>query len=234
MAKVSGGWLDTFASLPSEKVAADAVIGGVGGMGLNYAANTSSGDSGGYLGSAAIGAGVGGLARGGLTRMNANKTARMASESAAASAARAERDAVRSANGKDLATGVVDKSVSMFGKAMDRLSNMGAMRSSREASDSAASSVKGMFDALPNMRSAAAMQNAQYSPTQGTQDLARFRASVPDSTPGNSFGASSTSPFSQGNATNDGSVIPGINSVVPGRSPIQNQFKPGARNDSSY
>ena len=121
MAKVSAGWMDTFASLPADKVAADAVIGGVGGMGLNYAANSSTGDSGGYLGSAVGGAALGGAARGTLKKLGANRSERMAIEAAEAAAARAERDAIRSANRTDLKTGVIDKSVSVFGKIADNI-----------------------------------------------------------------------------------------------------------------
>ena len=147
MAKVSAGWMDTFASLPADKVAADAVIGGVGGMGVNYAANSASGDSGGYLGSAVGGAAVGAVARGGLKKLGANRSERMANEAAEAAAARAERDAIRSANGKDMATGVIDKSVSMFGKIRDAVT--GPLRRDLDATRSSATTTKDFFDGLP-------------------------------------------------------------------------------------
>ena len=147
MAKVSAGWMDTFASLPADKVAADAVIGGVGGMGLNYAANSSSGDSGGYLGSAVGGAALGGAARGTLRKLGANRSERMANEAAEAAAARAERDAIRSANRTDLATSVKDKSVSMFGKVMDAVT--APLKRDLDATRSSASTTKDFFDGLP-------------------------------------------------------------------------------------
>lgn len=147
MAKVSAGWMDTFASLPADKVAADAVIGGVGGMGLNYAANSSSGDSGGYLGAAVGGAAIGGIARGGLKKLGANRSERMANEAAEAAAARAERDAIRSANRTDLKTGVIDKSVSMFGKVRDAITE--PLRRDLDATRSASSTTKDFFDGLP-------------------------------------------------------------------------------------
>ena len=147
MAKVSAGWMDTFASLPADKVAADAVIGGVGGMGLNYAANSSSGDSGGYLGSAVGGAALGGAARGTLRKLGANRSERMANEAAEAAAARAERDAIRSANNRDLATSVKDKSVSMFGKVKDAIT--APLRRDLDTTRSSASTTKDFFDGLP-------------------------------------------------------------------------------------
>ena len=147
MAKVSAGWMDTFASLPADKVAADAVIGGVGGMGLNYAANSSTGDSGGYLGSAVGGAALGGAARGTLKKLGANRSERMANEAAEAAAARAERDAIRSANRTDLATSVKDKSVSMFGKVMDAVT--APLKRDLDATRSSASTTKDFFDGLP-------------------------------------------------------------------------------------
>lgn len=147
MAKVSAGWMDTFASLPADKVAADAVIGGVGGMGLNYAANASSGDSGGYLGSAVGGAALGGAARGTLKKLGANRSERMANEAAEAAAARAERDAIRSANRTDLATSVKDKSVSMFGKVRDAITE--PLRRDLDTTRSSASTTKDFFDGLP-------------------------------------------------------------------------------------
>ena len=57
---------------------------------------------------------LGGAARGTLKKLGANRSERMANEAAEAAAARAERDAIRSANRTDLATSVKDKSVSMF------------------------------------------------------------------------------------------------------------------------
>ena len=228
MAKVSAGWMDTFASLPADKVAADAVIGGVGGMGLNYAANSSTGDSGGYLGSAVGGAALGGVARGTLRKLGANRSERMANEAAEAAAARAERDAIRSANRTDLKTGVIDKSVSMFGKVMDKITSMGAMRGTREATDAQASTVRNMFDHLPgasknNIRSPERMQSATY------------KTQMPDSSPGNSFGATTSSPFTGGSPMNDGTMFPNIQSATSQKyNPLSTQFKPGPKNDGNY
>ena len=147
MAKVSAGWMDTFASLPADKVAADAVIGGVGGMGLNYAANASSGDSGGYLGSAVGGAALGGAARGTLKKLGANRSERMANEAAEAAAARAERDAIRSANRTDLATSVKDKSVSIFGKVRDAVTR--PLRNVEDQVSRSAANTNDFFAGLP-------------------------------------------------------------------------------------
>ena len=257
MAKVSAGWMDTFASLPADKVAADAVIGGVGGMGLNYAANSSTGDSGGYLGSAVGGAALGGVARGTLRKLGANRSERMATEAAEAAAARAERDAIRSANRTDLKTGVIDKSVSMFGKVMDKITSMGAMRGTREATDAQASTVRNMFDHLPgasknNIRSPERMQSATYktqmpdsspgnsfgattsSPFTGGY-AANSRTFNPGVSPGNTFGNKTTSPFAGGSSVNDGTMFPNIQSATSQKyNPLRTQFKPGPKNDGNY
>lgn len=105
MAKVSMGWADTFKSLPMDKVGAEAAIGGVTGMGLNYASNSSSGESGGYLGSAVLGAGIGGAARGVLTKAAASKTDRLATEAAENVAAKAARNVDATPNNTDVKVG---------------------------------------------------------------------------------------------------------------------------------
>lgn len=121
MSKVSMGWGDAFKSIPGEQIAAEAAIGGVGGMGVNYVANSNSGESGGYLGAAAIGAGVGGVARGGLRKLGANRADRLATEAAEAAAEKAERDAIRSANRTNLRTSIVDKSVNIYGSMKNKI-----------------------------------------------------------------------------------------------------------------
>ena len=105
MAKVSMGWADTFKSLPMDKVGAEAAIGGVTGMGLNYTVNSSSGESGGYLGSAVLGAGIGGAARGVLTKVAASKTDRLATEAAESVADKAARNVDATPNNTDVKVG---------------------------------------------------------------------------------------------------------------------------------
>lgn len=110
MSKVSMGWGDAFKSIPGDKIAAEAAIGGVTGMGLNYAANSSSGESGGYLGAAVMGAGVGAAARGTMKKMGFGGSKGSADNII---------NAAGEGSNNSIATNIIDKSVNVFTKGAD-------------------------------------------------------------------------------------------------------------------
>ena len=56
-------FMDALKGVGKDKMTSDALIGGAAGIGLNMGANMASGDSGGYVGAAALGGGGGALAR---------------------------------------------------------------------------------------------------------------------------------------------------------------------------
>lgn len=118
MAKISKSWGDTFAELPTGKVAADAMIGGGVGMGANYMANNSSGDSGGYLQAGLIGGALGGVTRGVLAKSRGE--AIVAAKPKVTPPNSGPQLPPEPGMLSNLYTGVRDKSVSMYasGKAM--------------------------------------------------------------------------------------------------------------------